>query len=503
MTEPVATENPGLRPYERAIAETGVIAMVGVRLDGSIVTWSPGAQEITGLTAGERVDRPISELWPEEERPKLEDFLERVERQDGVGGEVAWLRADGTRAWVEETVCVIREGGRVTGYWVIGRDVGERKRREEQLSISKATFEGILAIGTDAVVCVSDDLRVTFFNHGAEVIFGYTASEIIGRDLEILIPEYARRDHPEQIRGFARSGMSARRMGERGEINGRRKSGEVFPAEASISKLQVGGIRVFTAVLRDVTERRRSEEAIAANAVELARSNAELEQFAYVASHDLQEPLRMVASYTQLLARRYRDHLDNDAVEFIEYAVDGVNRMQALINDLLAYSRVGTRGGDPRPVSIQEVLDRVLRSLSPAIEEVGAVITSEMLPVVTGDTTQLSQLLQNLIVNAIKFRGDRAPRVHVEARRQGGEWLFEVRDNGIGIAPEFRERIFVIFQRLHSRGEYPGTGIGLSICRKIVERHGGRIWVESSPEGGSSFFFTLPASAASESARKI
>lgn len=201
----------------------------------------------------------------------------------------------------------------------------------------------------------------------------------------------------------------------------------------------------------------------------------------------------MVASYTRLLARRYQGRLDADADEFIGYAVDGVNRMQELINDLLAYSRAGSRRREPEDVAMDDVLGPVLQSLGPAIEEAGATVVSEPLPVVRGDPGQFAQLFQNLIANAIKFRGEKAPRVEISARRDGDEWVFSVADNGIGISSEFTERIFVIFQRLHSRAEYPGTGIGLSICRKIVERHGGRIWVGSESGEGTTFRFTLPA----------
>ncbi|HYO74754.1 MAG TPA: PAS domain-containing protein [Archangium sp.] len=240
-------------------------------------------------------------------------------------------------------------------------------------------------------------------------------------------------------------------------------------------------------------ERRRAEVSLQEHARELARSNEELQQFAYVASHDLQEPLRMVASYTQLLARRYKGKLDTDADEFISYAVDGVNRMQRLIQDLLAYSRVGTRGHEFKLLDSAQVLNKALANLKTLMEETGATLIQGKLPQVMADETQLTQLFQNLVGNALKFRGKTPPRVLVEAELQGNEWRFTVEDNGIGIEPQYYERIFVIFQRLHGKEEYPGTGIGLAICKKIVERHGGRIGLDSQPGQGTTFWFTLPA----------
>jgi light-regulated signal transduction histidine kinase (bacteriophytochrome) len=243
---------------------------------------------------------------------------------------------------------------------------------------------------------------------------------------------------------------------------------------------------------RDITESKRAEEKLRLTLRDLARSNKDLEQFAYVASHDLQEPLRMVSSYTQLLARRYQGQLDATADKYIHYAVDGAGRMQSLIEDLLAYSRVGTRAQGFAPADCTAVLGQALANLKAAIEQSGAVVTHDALPVVVHDQSLLVQLFQNLIGNAIKFHVAAPPRVHVSAEQKGGEWVVAVRDNGIGIDPQYAERIFTIFRRLHTNEEYAGTGIGLAICKKIVERRGGRIWVESQPGTGSTFYFTVP-----------
>jgi light-regulated signal transduction histidine kinase (bacteriophytochrome) len=239
------------------------------------------------------------------------------------------------------------------------------------------------------------------------------------------------------------------------------------------------------------TQLKRAEEALARKAEELARSNAELQSFAYIASHDLQEPLRMIASYLELIERRYQGQLDQDANEFIAYAVDGANRLQRMINDLLAYARVQTRGKPFEPVDSEFILKQALTNLKMAIEESGVQISHDSLPSVMGDGSQLVQVFQNLIGNAIKFRDEKPAQIHISVESKTNEWLFSVRDNGIGIDPQYQERIFAIFQRLHGK-QVPGTGIGLSLCRRIVERHGGKIWVESEPGKGATFYFTIP-----------
>jgi light-regulated signal transduction histidine kinase (bacteriophytochrome) len=281
-----------------------------------------------------------------------------------------------------------------------------------------------------------------------------------------------------------------------------RANGQAYRDNGKIMK--IGGVfqDIHARKLAEIELRKHRdhlEELVNERTAELARantnlekSNKELEQFAYVASHDLQEPLRMVSSYTQLLARKYEGQLDEKAKKYINYAVDGAIRMQRLINDLLTYSRISTQGKPSEPIDSHSVLGEALRNLAATIEENRAVITNEDLPTVRADESQLMLVFQNLIANAIKFRQEEIPQVHISVREQGRDWVFSVKDNGIGIDPRYSERLFVIFQRLHTKEEYPGTGIGLAVCKRIVERHGGRIWFESELGKGTIFYFTIP-----------
>lgn len=282
----------------------------------------------------------------------------------------------------------------------------------------------------------------------------------------------------------ARSGVE-HGPGEIGEL------AQSFDEMAAALEQQVGELQRAEGELKELNE--DLEKRVADRTLELKRSNEDLEQFAYVASHDLQEPLRMIRNYLQLLQQRYKSELDPNAHDFINFALDGSKRMNQLIHDLLAYSRVGTHGKELVVTECDQALEDALANLTVAIEESKAEVTRDSLPPVIGDEVQLTQLFQNLIGNAVKFRGEAAPKVHVGVQRKGNEWEFTVRDNGIGIAEQDFQRIFVVFQRLHNREKYPGTGIGLSVCQKIVERHGGRIWVESKPGKGTTFHFTIPA----------
>jgi len=354
---------------------------------------------------------------------------------------------------------------------------------QEILRLFAQVFESNL----EAVLIADNTGMILHANKTVTAINGFTPDELIGKSLQSLHSDR----HVElcdQIREIASAGGQWQ-----GEVWQKHKNGEEYPAWMNVGPVKDshGKVTHFVAEFSNITAFKQTQDALAQRTEELAQSNRELEQFAYVASHDLQEPLRMVASYTQLLARRYKDKLDDDANEFIGYAVDGATRMQALIADLLALSRIGTHGKPLAPSETGDALERSLANLRLAIEESGATVTHDIMPKLKADASQLTQLFQNLIGNALKFRGEIAPLVHIGAEKKNGKWQFSVRDNGIGIKPEFFERIFVIFQRLHTKQEYPGTGIGLSVCKKIVERHGGQIWIESETGKGTTFYFTL------------
>ena len=376
-----------------------------------------------------------------------------------------------------------------------GKDITARKRGEEEVRAAEERFRAVTGSTSDGIVSADVGGRIIFWNAGAEAMFGRSAADALGRPLTDLMPERYHQAHQAGTARFLATG-EGRLLGSTVEVEGLRADGTEFPLELSLGSWSQSGQRCFTGVLRDVSDRVRARGALEERARELERSNAELEQFAYVASHDLSEPLRMVSSYLQLLRRRYHGQLDADADEFIDYAVGGASRMRDLIDDLLTYSRAGRADQPFAPVDTRELAERAAEASRAAAEAGPARVAIGPLPTVAGDEQSLGQLFQNLIGNAVKFvPADRAAEVEVDAERAGADWRFTVADNGIGLEPAHAERIFRMFQRLHTRDEYAGTGIGLAIARKVVERHGGTIWAEPRAEGGSRFRFTLPAEA--------
>jgi PAS domain S-box-containing protein len=400
-------------------------------------------------------------------------------------------RNDGTCFPVDYTSTAMIEREELTGVVTTFRDVTERHLREQDLQFSEAKFRALAETANDAIISADGQGNIIYFNQAAERAFGYTESDIAGKPITLLMPRRSQDACRHGLKRFLASGKSSV-IGKTVDLTAMRKDGSEFAIEMSLASWKANRQTFFTSIIRDVTERKQAQDALTQKAAELAFSNKELEQFAYVASHDLQEPLRMVASYTTLLAKRYKGKLDTDADEFIGFAVDGAKRMQGLIQDLLAYSRVGTRGKDLAPTDCETVLADSLQVLKFAIQDASATVTHDELPTVVADETQLGQLFQNLIGNALKYRNSKAPVIHFGARRDRESWIFSVHDNGIGIDLQYADRIFVIFQRLHTREEYPGTGIGLAVCKKIVERHGGRIWLDSELSKGSTFYFSIP-----------
>jgi PAS domain S-box-containing protein len=442
-------------------------------------------QELLGLT-GRQISHPDDLDVINEQRPRL--YAGEI---DAVRVEKRYLRKDGSVVWVHFSMTVERDAqGRPLYEIGVYDDITAQRDAEARLKENEARFRQTFELAASGICHVIDG-RFVRVNRRLCEILGYPEEALLKKSVkDVSHPED--RDLTDTERARIRKGEIESARFEKRYLRG--DNGAVVWCDIAIALVRdaEGAPLYEVAIFEDITERKKGEAALREAHEELKRSNAELEQFAYVASHDLQEPLRMVASYTQLLWRRYDARLDKDAREFMAFIIDGATRMKQLIEDLLAYSRVGTKGADFAPVSAEVALRRALFNLRTGIEEAGAVVTHDVLPSVPADEGQLAQLFQNLVGNALKFRSDSVPRIHVAVTEKTNEWQFEVRDNGIGIEPQYYERIFMVFQRLHNKGDYPGTGIGLAICKKVVERHGGRIWVESRPNAGSSFYFTLP-----------
>jgi len=385
----------------------------------------------------------------------------------------------------------------------LSRNTALLRRQAEVVGKAEQKFRSLLEAAPDAMIISDEEGCISLMNSQAEILFAFPREELIGQNIRLLVPDWNTHSNPAQADTPAWLASPI-------ELWARRKSGHQFPVEISLSPLQTQEGLLLTSAIRDVTERRRADEAIRElNATleqrvaertqellesnkALRQSNDDLNQFAYAASHDLQEPLRMVALYSQMLQRKYFGKLDADADQYISYIVGGAQRMEMLLKDLLTYSQTGPSAEGPaETVDFSVVMNKVLLNLQASMEQSGATITWDNLPAVHAHEIRLVQLLQNLVSNAIKYRSEEAPRIHIAAEWREREWTLSVRDNGVGIPREYAQQIFKIFKRLHGQ-DYPGTGIGLAICQRIIETYGGRIWVEPGDGKGSCFYFTLP-----------
>lgn len=463
----------------RLVVEAAPNAMLVVDRNRQITMINRSTEALFGYKREELIGRAIEDLVPDRYRERHPAqvygfFAEPKARAMGAGRELFGRRKDGSEVAIEIGLNPIETpDGLFTLASII--DITERKQADER-------FRLVVEAAPNAIVMVDSQGKIALVNRKAEDLFGYTRQELVGHAIEVLVPERFRLHSAHVICFFMEP--KARAMGAGRELFGKRKDGTEVPIEIGLNPIETAQGMFTLASIIDVSERRRREE-------ELQRSNADLEQFAYIASHDLQEPLRMVASYTELLAQRYRGKLDERADKYIFYASDGAKRMQRLVADLLAYSRVGSQGKPLVPVQTESVLKGVLRLLRGTISELNATVEAGPLPTVMADEGQLGQLFQNLIGNALKFHREAPPRIEISAVMDGDRWLFTVKDNGIGIGMQYAERIFQMFQRLHERGKYEGSGIGLAITKRILERHGGKIWLESELGVGTTFYFTL------------
>jgi PAS domain S-box-containing protein len=453
---------------------------------GTVMTWNKGGEKITGYTEEEIIGKHFSCLYTQEDmakdKPKQE--LEFAIKNRRYEEEELRSRKDGSKFWASVVFTPIYDDSKtLAGFAKVTRDITERKKA---IDANRAQAE-LLDLTHDAIMVCDLDGTIRYWNSASEVMYGFTNKEAIGfkvlallktelqESAELIEQEVIHKGHWEgEIVRFTKDGhriILASRRALKTDINGKPSA--------------------ILEINNDITERKRLEEIQMMLAVELKRSNEELEQFASVVSHDLQEPLRGVMSCLGMIKELYAGKIDDKADKLINYAVTSASQMHALIDDLLILSRVTTKERIIQSTDLLDVFQTVLRNLEVSVNESHAIITQDSLPTLLADSTQLIQLFQNIIGNAIKFRSSNPPEIHIAAKKEGAAWLFSVRDNGIGFESEFAERIFLPFTRLHTRDKYPGTGVGLAICKRIIERHNGRIWSNSEPGKGTTLHFTI------------
>ncbi len=458
----------------------------------NITFWNNACEKLYGFSESEVVGKPYLEIIKSEhnDTTTMESALKQLKETGSWSGEVYHYSKQGKRIPVLSSDSVLRDKTeKMIGYISVTRDITERIKAEKELKRSQQFLNSVVEnIPNMLFIKDARDLKFVGLNKAGEELLGFSRNDLIGKNDYDFFPKEEADFFTEKDKSVLRGGVLYEIPEEK--IHTKNKGVRVLETKKIPLFDERGRPKYLLGISNDITERIKMEEQLKEKSEALARSNTELEQFAYVASHDLQEPLRMVNSYVQLLSKRYKDKLDQDANDFIGYAVDGSNRMRNLINSLLEFSRMN-RVKPFEQVDLNLLTKEVLQDLKNRITESKAIIKIEPLPTIFGDHVLLSQLFINLISNAIKFRGDNDPEIIISYKKQNDEFLFSVKDNGIGIQEEYAEKIFIIFQRLHSKEKYPGTGIGLAICKKIVERHGGKIWIESEIDKGTTFHFTI------------
>jgi PAS domain S-box-containing protein len=493
----------------RGLLEAAPDAMVVVNQRGEIVLVNVQAEKQFGYRRDELLSQKVKNIIPQGFAERLiadatRSTAEALAQQMGMGIELSGRRKDGSEFPIEIMLSPLESAEGILVTAAI-RDISVRQAAEKHLVQMESRYRGLLEAAPDAMVVVNQRGEIVLVNVQAEKQFGYRRDELVGQKVKNIIPQgFAERLVADASRSVADA--LAQQIGMGIELSGRRKDGGEFPIEIMLSPLESADGILVTAAIRNISARKKSEEDNAelerrveertkqlgvANQV-LEQSNVELKQFAYVASHDLQSPLRSISGFVQLLQLEYEGKLDKQAQDWIRRTVQSIEQMQTLIRDLLSYSRVDARSRPFTQIPFLDIVNDALTLLDSSIHDSGAQVTWGPLPEIMGDRSQLVQLVQNLIGNGLTYRGDQPPRIHVSVERRGTEWIFSVRDNGIGIDPKYREQIFEIFKRLHDQKEYPGTGIGLAVCRRVVNRHGGKIWVESELGHGSTFRFTIP-----------
>ena len=466
---------------------------------GTLVYVNSRYAEIYGYERNELTNTSFTRLVgpPDNEDPAR--VLEGFRRLDTkASGERRVIRRDGS--WIDIHFTLEKVKSEMAVYTLVTvQDIGEMRHIRDAAAKTEEMRRLIMNAALDAIICIDRQNRVTFWNPQAEKIFGWPSREVLGRKLsDLIIPEEHREKHDRGLERYLETGQG-RSINVLLELTAIRRDGSDFPIELTVLPIKQDNGEIFCAFIRDISERKRNEMILrelnlemSRNIDELGKSNVELEQFAYIASHDLQEPLRMVTGFLTQLDKKYRDLLDEKGREYLHFAVDGAVRMRQIILDLLEYSRADNADAPLESIDLDHVLDELVRQNREPLEELGGRILRDPLPVVRARRVPITQVFQNLIGNAIKYhRPDEAPVITVSCADEGTHWKFSVTDNGIGIAPRHFRKIFVVFQRLHLREQYSGTGIGLAICKKIIEGYGGRIWVESDSGKGSVFYFTI------------